>query len=327
MIEIIRNSFMNNLSKIYSFDDFRFDGSRFALYHRDQLVKETDKKTMQVLAVLLLNPNKLTSHDEIIEQVWEDNPHGVTSGHIGQYISRLRKVFGRYAPEKKFIETVKGRGYSFVAEIFSAEAEFLPDFSFEPSEYFAAAPENKSRPEEESAYLPAVSRKALVFSALIFMVISGLLVWKWFPQNDEQEIRRVVEESQKYESLVLYKSPASVIETNFNRYWLSESEFDSELDIIRVRAGVERLRREGRYYGKETKCEQFEFQSLEINETNDFAVVKTLEKWFIAEYSTDGALIKNKTIGPYFVTYTLRKKNDRWLVEKSTTARAKPTPQ
>ena len=36
---------------------------------------------------------------------------------------------------------------------------------------------------------------------------------------------------------------------------------------------------------------------------------------------------KNKYVGPYFVSYILRKVNGRWLIEKSTTARMnRPTP-
>jgi hypothetical protein len=157
-------------------------------------------------------------------------------------------------------------------------------------------------------------------------LLTAYLARMWYAETDEQKIRKVVEESQKFESLVLYNSPASVEEAQLNRYWLADNEFNSELDINKIRAGVQRLIREGKYYGKETRCEQFEIQSIEINEAKDFAIVKTLEKWFIAEYFTDGTLFKNKTVGPYFVSYTLRRKDGRWLIEKSTTARAKPSP-
>lgn len=84
----------------------------------------------------------------------------------------------------------------------------------------------------------------------------------------------------------------------------------------------------GLYYGNETKCEQFEFQSVEIDAKGEMAIVRTLEKWFIAVYKNDGGLDKNKYVGPYFVSYVLRKIDGRWLVEKSNTARANlPTPQ
>jgi hypothetical protein len=126
--------------------------------------------------------------------------------------------------------------------------------------------------------------------------------------------------------MVLYRAPASVEVKHLTKYWLTGSEFDSDLDVKKIRDGVERLLREGKYYGSETKAEQFEIQSVEINNEKNFAIVKTLEKWFIAEYNNDGTLLRNKTIGPYFVTYSLQKRDGEWLIEKSSTARAKPTP-
>ncbi len=115
-------------------------------------------------------------------------------------------------------------------------------------------------------------------------------------------------------------------EAHLAKYWMPETDFNSDFDIKKIRAGVQRLVNEEKYYGQETKPEQFEIESVEINEAKDFAIAKTLEKWFIAEYRKDGTLLKNKTVGPYFVTYTLRKIDGKWLIDKSNTARAKPTP-
>jgi hypothetical protein len=53
-----------------------------------------------------------------------------------------------------------------------------------------------------------------------------------------------------------------------------------------------------------------------------------LEKWFVAVYQADGTLQRNRTIGPYFVSYILRKIDGRWLIEKSNTGRViRPTPR
>ncbi len=73
--------------------------------------------------VLLQNANALASHEEIIEQVWQDNTSGVTSDNIAQYINKLRKILAEYEPDKKFIENVKGRGYTFVGEVEAVEIE------------------------------------------------------------------------------------------------------------------------------------------------------------------------------------------------------------
>lgn len=330
----------NPLEKIYNFDNFRFDGNKFALYYDNRLIKNIGEKPLRVLAVLLENKDNLTSYEEIIKQVWADNPLGVNSVHIAQYISKLRKIFAEFARDKQYIETVKGRGYSFIgggvtireSEVLSKVERETPEYEYEKSKYVSTTIENlpettRGKFSNDENNIPRIfPRSALVFVALIPFCLVLILSWIWFSENDEQIIKRVVEDSQKYESMVLYNAPASVKDEHFSRYWLTNDEFESEFDVKKVRGGVERLIREGKYYGSETKAEQFEIQSVEINNKQNFATVKTLEKWFIAEYKNDGTLLRNKTVGPYFVTYFLKKRDGNWLIEKSTTARAKQTP-
>ena len=318
---------MDNLpSKIYNFDKFRFDANKFALYHNDRLIKNIGEKPLQVLAVLLQNPHKLTAHEEIIEQVWQDNPLGINSVHIAQYISKLRKVFTEFAPEKKYIETVRGRGYLFVGDILSDE--ILTNLKYELSENLPALPISEDDSSEDIVSPSVFSKSALVFGALVLVSLIGLLAWTWFSESDEDEVRRVVKESQLYESLVLYKNPSLFKEESLDKYWTAELDINANYDRHRIREAVKKLSDEGRRYGDETKCEQFEFQSVEINQSKNFAVVKTLEKWFIATYFNDGTLQKNKYVGPYFVSYIVRKVGGSWLIEKSTTARvSRPTPR
>lgn len=321
-------------NKSYIFDNFVFDAEKLALYHQDRLIKNTDTKSLQVLAVLLQNVNQLTSHDEIIQQVWKDNSHGVNSTNIAQYIGRLRKVLSEYEPEKSYIETVKGRGYSFVGDITESSPEISASFeneSFESSPVLSESVlpvTDQRQPMNEKAVSSFSFPKpvfVLLLSIPIFLTL--FLGWKWFSENDEEEIRQVVKESQLYESLVLYKNPASFNEQSFDKYWTPELTTNSNYDRRRIRDAVLKLNADGRQYGDETKCELFEFQSIEIDKNKDLAVVKTLEKWFITVYFNDGTLEKNKTVGPYFVSYIVRKIDGEWLIEKSTTGRViRPTP-
>ncbi len=173
-------------------------------------------------------------------------------------------------------------------------------------------------------------RLKLIFSflGLVLATTAVLAAVRYVSVSDEEQIKRVVEDSQKYESLVLYKNPASFEEEQLDGYWTAELDVSSNADRNRIREAVKKLADESRRYGDETKCEQFEFQSVEINADKNFAVVRTLEKWFIAAYFEDGTLQKNKYVGPYFVSYLVRKIDGRWLIEKSNTARVnRPTPR
>lgn len=314
-------------SNSYVFDDFIFDAEKHALYHRNQLVKNTEKKSLQVLAVLLQNANQMTSHDEIIKQVWKDNPLGVTSGHIGQYISKLRKVFAEFDTEKNYIETVKGRGYSFIGDVSSNASETSINSKEKQIEFSPALPETEQEGEKTFS-LFGFQKFTLVFLVMIPIFLLTLFGWTWLSENNEEEIKRVVKESQLYESLVIYKNPKSFNEASLDKYWTAELEINSNYDRQRIREAVQKMNAESRQYGDGTKCEQFEFQSIEINQDKNLAVVKTLEKWFIAVYFDDGTLQKNKTVGPYFVSYILRRVDGNWLIEKSNTARVnRPTPR
>lgn len=312
--------------RVYRFGDFKFDARRLALYHKNELIKNVEKKSLEVLAALMRKPNRVITHDEIIDQVWNDNSHGVTALHINQYVSKLRKAFAKYEPDRNFIETLKGRGYAFRAEL-EPETEESGEFRLGNTE--ASQPTQNAANENKKGSFSRtfLTNRFLIFVALTTLSIAAAL-WGFYPHNnDEEEIRRVVKESQMFESLVLYKNPTTFKEEDFDKYWTAELDVNTNYDRRRIREAVKKMIDEGRRYGDETKCEQFEFQSVEIDKTGKMALVKTLEKWFVAVYFSDGTLQKNKYIGPYFVSYIVRKVDGRWLIEKSNTARVnRPTP-
>ena len=52
------------------------------------------RRQRTVLAVLLLNANRTTSTDTIVDAVWGDEPPATARRSIQVYVSRLKKVFG-----------------------------------------------------------------------------------------------------------------------------------------------------------------------------------------------------------------------------------------
>lgn len=294
------------------FNGFEFDSERLALYHNEEIVR-VEPKSLEVLAVLTRSANSLVRTEEIIDEVWGDSPHGITPMHVSQAVGKLRKAFSAIDPETTFIETVTRSGYIFRPKIESnvtahtAVSELPPTFT-EPQ-----------RSTEQSR----LSRITLAVALLLGLAF--VAAWILYPSRDDvAEIRSVVEESQKWESLVLYRDPTSFLESDLDKYWMTETDSGSKYDRRSVRTGAQNLISKGLHYGAESKNEQFEFQSIEVNTEGNMAVVKTLEKWFLAEYRKDGTIHRNKTVGPYFVSYVLRKVDNRWLIEGSTTARATP---
>jgi DNA-binding winged helix-turn-helix (wHTH) protein len=310
--------------EICGFGPIRFHIEKLLLYCRGELVKTVDRKSLQVLAVLVRRPGEVVSYDEIIDEVWSDNHFGVTSARVNQYVSKLQKLFTACDPNVKYFENIKGRGYRFIPQP-PAPPETIASPGVSDDKGLSAAEWNQKTVAPNSTS----TRRTWLISAFAALAVCSLTAaaWVWSREDERTAVERVLRESQHYESLVLYKHPAAFKEEDLDKYWAPASEALPNPDRLRIRDAVRKMAAEGLRYGDETRSEQFDIQELNIDKDGTTATARTLEKWFVAVYGTDGTLHKNRTIGPYFVNYILRKINGRWLVEKSTTARvARPIP-
>ncbi len=76
---------------------------------------QISNKAFQLLRLLVSNPNRLLTKDDILDAVWGDLC--VTEGLVKEYIHDLRHVLGDDPKQPHFIETVHGRGYRFLGGI------------------------------------------------------------------------------------------------------------------------------------------------------------------------------------------------------------------
>lgn len=312
----------------YRFGDFQLDVDSHALYHGGVLIEAGGKKSIQLLAILLEHSKKLVSHNEILDNVWGSEAFGVSSDNVNHYVSRLRKLLAQFEPGHQYIESVKGRGYIFNGQV--EQSMDVPRPFVKASVETAPSPSELSRRSDELPKAKSNSNSLIYVTVAIvtLALISGAVAYFRPNSNDEAGIRRVIKDSQMFESLSLYRDPGSFKDSDLDKYWVDTAQVDSNFDRVRIRDAVKKLLADGRHYGEGTKCDQFEIQSVDINGAGDTAVVKTLEKWTLAVYLTDGSLNKNRTVGPYFVSYYLRKIDGRWLIEKSNTARInRPVPR
>ena len=72
-------------------------------------------KIFDTLCVLVEAHGRLLDKDELIHRVWPDAV--VEEGNLAHNISALRKTLGEPATGQKYVETVPGRGYRFVADV------------------------------------------------------------------------------------------------------------------------------------------------------------------------------------------------------------------
>lgn len=105
-------------SKLYKFDSFCLDPKQRKLLSEKGVV-QLSSRAFEMLLLLVQKQGEVVEKSEILEKVWSDSV--VEESNLVVHISALRRVLGETRGERKFIETVSGRGYSFVFPIEEAE--------------------------------------------------------------------------------------------------------------------------------------------------------------------------------------------------------------
>ncbi len=100
--------------KLYEFDKFSLDVSERILW-RDGKRLPLSEKAFDTLFALVRRGNHLVGKDELLNEIWADAI--VEENNLDKNISILRQVLGERAGKGKFIETVRGHGFRFVAEV------------------------------------------------------------------------------------------------------------------------------------------------------------------------------------------------------------------
>src|SRR5215207_32952 len=101
---------------IYEFGDFRLDAARRLLLRRDdgQAVKLTSK-AFDTLLYMVRHAGTVLNKDELMRAVWPDTI--VEENNLSQNVFALRRALGEKQGENRYIVTVPGRGFSFVAAV------------------------------------------------------------------------------------------------------------------------------------------------------------------------------------------------------------------
>ncbi len=104
----------NTNRELYEFDKFRLDVSE-RLLSREGENLPLSEKAFDTLCALVRHGNHLVSKDKLLAEVWADA--FVEENNLDKNISILRQILGEREDKGKFIETVRGHGFRFVAEV------------------------------------------------------------------------------------------------------------------------------------------------------------------------------------------------------------------
>src|SRR5215216_2700689 len=100
--------------RIYSFADFRLDAGRRLLLREERPVA-LGPKAFDLLLALVENSGRVLEKDELLGLVWPGQ--FVEENNLTVHMSVLRKALGERKDEHRFVITMPGHGYRFVADV------------------------------------------------------------------------------------------------------------------------------------------------------------------------------------------------------------------
>src|SRR4026208_1194300 len=121
-------------SHSYAFGPFRLDPLKRRLLRGGEALRLTPK-AFYLLLVLVEESGRTVEKDELLERVWAGTI--VEENNLNQNITTLRKLLGDSREESRYIATIPGVGYRFVAEVRKTEDGFTQRRKEDPKEVTA----------------------------------------------------------------------------------------------------------------------------------------------------------------------------------------------
>jgi DNA-binding winged helix-turn-helix (wHTH) protein/tetratricopeptide (TPR) repeat protein len=162
----------------YLVGDFVIDTARYRVSLGDAPVP-IEPKVFDLLVYLIRNRDRVLTREELFEQVWEGR--SVSDATLSNHVKSARKALGDSGELQQTIQTVRGRGYQFIAPV------------REISDTAAVRPEGGAGPEAGREPAPVLvpatrsSRPVWVVplaTAILLLVAGALLGWRHFGSAD-----------------------------------------------------------------------------------------------------------------------------------------------
>ena len=151
------------------FRDFELDVTAYELRRNGHRVR-LERQPMDLLILLVERRGQLVSRSQIVDALWDKDVFVDVENGVNTAIRKLRQAL-RDAPDApRFIETVPGKGYRFIAAV-----EVAPDAHPSPPSP-AEVPPSIIEPQMSAG---SRSRARLALGALMVAVLAGALLWGW----------------------------------------------------------------------------------------------------------------------------------------------------
>lgn len=108
--------------EIYKFEDFQLNKKNRALFHQGKQL-HLSQRAFEILLLLVEQHGKIVTKESILEEIWAGS--FVEEGNLAVQMSALRNLLGEKRGEYKYIQTITGKGYCFVANVERQEVQKL----------------------------------------------------------------------------------------------------------------------------------------------------------------------------------------------------------
>ena len=103
-------------AELVRFEDFELDLRSYQVRRSGHTVR-LERIPMEVLFLLVERRGQLVTREEIIEKLWGKNAFLDTDNAINTAIRKIRQVLKDDPEQPRFVQTVTGRGYRFIAQV------------------------------------------------------------------------------------------------------------------------------------------------------------------------------------------------------------------
>src|SRR3954465_13409959 len=100
----------------FHFSDFELDAKAYDLRQRGQSVR-LERRPMDLLLLLVEHRGELVSREAILERLWGKDVFVDVDLGVNTAIRKIRQVLQDDHRSPRFVETVPGRGYRFIAPV------------------------------------------------------------------------------------------------------------------------------------------------------------------------------------------------------------------
>ena len=103
----------------FRFGGFELDTTAYELRRKGRRIRLA-RQPMDLLVLMLERPGALVSRDEIRKRLWSEDVFVDVDASIRTAILEIRQVLGDSGESPRFVETVTGKGYRFIAPVESS---------------------------------------------------------------------------------------------------------------------------------------------------------------------------------------------------------------